>query len=577
MKLIRTAFALALVSGAVHAAPPHFKEDGRLARVQAQLPAIDKMYTELAAREHLPGLVYGVVVDGKLVHQRALGYANVEDKIAATASTRFRIASMSKSFVALAALKLRDQGKLRLDDAVSMYLPEFRKLRLLTADSPPLTVRMLTTMTTGLPEDNPWGDRQMELSNAQMEALVKGGLSMTYPSGQNYEYSNVGYMVLGKVVSKAAGMRFQDYVTKEILLPLGMRNTSWEYGKIAPADLALGYRWTGKAWEREPMLHDGDAAAMGGLITTLEDMARYVAFHLDAWPARDDVDKGPVRRSTLREMHLPQVFVSMNANNKLVDGLTPNPLVASYSHGMALQRDSQGTVVVGHGGGLPGFGSQYRFAPHHGVGVIALSNLRYGPVYAPTVKVLNELIQRATLPQRQLPPSSILLTRQQQVMRLLQTWDEPLGRDILAVNFFMDRSRADWMVHARDKLASIGKIVQVGALVPDNELRATFPLVGERGTLDIQLTLTPEKEPKVQHVSMEAAAKPPVVVEVRKTGYAAFGKEVLSVDELVKLVIDSGAKKIVARYEEGGGFEAIGKLIYGANRYGLEIEPVSAK
>ena len=198
-------------------APPVFTDPGRAARIEALLPEIDKLYQEQAEKTHVPGLAYGIVVDGKLVHAKGLGYANVESQLAAAPDSRFRIASMSKSLVALAALQLRDEGKLRLDDPVSKYLPEAGKLRRPTVDSPPITVRHLMTMSTGLPEDNPWGDRQMELSNAALAKFVGGGLSFSNATGQVFEYSNLGFVMLGKVVSKASGMRFQDYVQRRIL------------------------------------------------------------------------------------------------------------------------------------------------------------------------------------------------------------------------------------------------------------------------------------------------------------------------------------------------------------------------
>ncbi len=472
------------------------------ARVQALLPGIDKMYAELAEKEHLPGLVYGVVVDGKLVHSRALGYANVEDKTPATGSTRFRIASMTKSFVALAALKLRDQGKLKLDDPVDKYLPEFRKVKLPTADSPPITVRMLMTMTTGLPEDNPWGDRQMALSNAELEKFAGGGLSFSNAPGDTFEYSNLGYMTLGKVVSKAAGMRFQDYISKQIFIPLGMNNTLWEYSRVQPAQLALGYRWNGAGWEREPILPDGDAAAMGGLITTAEDFAKYIGLHLSAWPARDGADNGPVRRASLREMQLPKVLAGMNTRATMVDGKTANPKVTFYGYGLNSTVDSLNVLTTGHSGGLPGFGSQYRIAPAHGVGVFAFSNLRYAPVYNPTAKALNILLETGKLGAREIAPSPILLKRQQQLVQLVQGWDEKLGQAIVADNFFLDQSRADWIKETKAQFAKIGNVVSVGNIKAENRLRGTFPIVGEKGTLNVFFTLTPEAEPKVQQLHL---------------------------------------------------------------------------
>lgn len=480
--------------------PAAFTDSGRADRVAALLPEIDKMYADLAVAQHLPGLVYGVVMDGRLVHVRAIGHANVERKIAASTATPFRIASMTKSFAAMAALHLRDAGKLRLDDPVASFLPELAGMRLPTADSPALTLRHLMTMSTGLPEDNPWGDRQMAVDNAGLAKLVAGGLSFSNAPGVTFEYSNLGYILLGKIVTKVSGMRFQDYITKHILLPLGMKDTVWEYTDIARDKFAQGYRWDRGVWIPEPVLGDGDGAAMGGLITTMDDFARYVAFHLDAWPARDGADNGPLKRATVREMHQPQVFASFSPKALQSDDKTANPRFGFYGYGLTWTRDSQEIVTVGHSGGLPGYGSQYRFAPDHGLGVIAFTNLRYGPVYNPTSKVLNLLIEKARLPARAVLPSPVLLARQQQVAQLIQSWDEQLGAAIAAENFFMDRSRDDWIAAARAQLAPIGKIRSIGPIKPDNQLRGRFDVVGENGTREVFFTLTPEREPKLQQL-----------------------------------------------------------------------------
>ncbi len=502
---IRSAlFGLVFVLGGTAVTHVHAQESAssRGERVAAILPEIDKMFTELAGKEHLPGVVYGVVLDGKLVHARSLGLADVERKIPATGSTEFRIASMTKSFVAMAVLKLRDEGKLRLDDPVANVLPELRRVKLPTTDSPELTIRHLMTMTTGLPEDNPWGDRQMAESNAKIEQLVGAGLSFSNAPGHSFEYSNLGYILLGKVVSKVSGMRFQDYVTRLILRPLGMKDTRWEYAQAAPGKLALGYRWERDHWELEPILHDGDGAAMGGLITTMDDFARYVAFHLDAWPARNEPERGPVKRASLREMQLPHAFAGLSTRATLSDMKTPNPNVSFYGYGLVWQRDSRNVVTSGHSGGLPGFGSQYRFAPEHGVGVFAFTNLRYGPVYGPAAKALAMLVERADLGPRPVPVSPILATRHTQVAQLVQSWDASLAGAIAAENLFLDRSREDWIVHAREKLEPIGRITSVGPIKAENSLRGSFPLVGERGAVNVRFTLTPEREPKVQEIEL---------------------------------------------------------------------------
>jgi CubicO group peptidase (beta-lactamase class C family) len=198
----------------------------------------------------------------------------------------------------------------------------------------------------------------------------------------------------------------------------------------------------------------------------------------------------------------------MSPKATLVDGTTANPTVSFYGDGMRWDRDSRDVVIVGHSGGLPGFGSQYRFAPDYGVGVIAFSNLRYGPVYVPTLKVLNTLVEKAMLPARIVTPSAILTTRQTQVVNMIRSWDAGLAAAITADNFFLDRSRADWIEFAGKQLASIGKVSSIGALKAENQLRGSFQMVGEQGTLDVSFTLTPEREPKVQALNIKPVAKP---------------------------------------------------------------------
>jgi CubicO group peptidase (beta-lactamase class C family) len=218
-KTLRVVCAFFLTCQAVRAdaikyAKPEFAQTNRAQNILGVLPEVDKTFEEFAQTEHVPGLVYGVILDGKLIHSRALGFANLERKIPASHDSAFRIASMTKSFVVMAVFKLRDEGKLRLDDPVEKYLPEFRQVKLPTADSPPVTIRNLMTMTTGLPEDNPWGDRQLAITKTALKAFVSGGLSFSNPPGQQYEYSNLGFVLLGQIVSRTSGIPFQRYITQ---------------------------------------------------------------------------------------------------------------------------------------------------------------------------------------------------------------------------------------------------------------------------------------------------------------------------------------------------------------------------
>src|SRR5580765_4862297 len=101
-------------------------------------------------------------------------------------------------------------------------------MRLPTADSPPLTVRMLLTMSAGLVEDDSWADRQLDMPPDAFEALLASGLRLSNPPGIRWEYSNLGYSILGRVVAAAAGRPLREVADERILRPLGMADTAWD-------------------------------------------------------------------------------------------------------------------------------------------------------------------------------------------------------------------------------------------------------------------------------------------------------------------------------------------------------------
>lgn len=482
---------------------PRFNDStaDREKKVKSVAAEIDQVYADFAAEKHAPGLVWGVVLDGRLVHTGALGYANVEKKIPATATTAFRIASMSKSFTAMAILKLRDAGQLSLDEPVEKYVPEFRSIKPLTADAQKITLRHLLGMAAGFPEDNPWGDRQLGITDAQFNDFLSHGITLSNAPGVGYEYSNLNFALLGRIISNVSGVPYEEYITREIFTPLGMKATRWDPAEVPPARLALGYRWENNAWRPERLERDGVYGAMGGIIVSAEDFARYIALHLSAWPPRDDADTGPVRRSTLREMHSPFQLIGVNSTEKNLAG-EPNVLASGYGYGLRTAVDAKGITSTRHSGGLPGFGSEYRFFPDYGFGVFSFANLTYAGTTPANVKAAALLLEKAGLKPRTLPPSKILAQRAQQVAILLSSWDQKLGDEILAENFFLDRSRADWITLARETLAPLGKITSATPIVPLNQLRGTFTLLGEKGKLNVTFTLTPETPTKVQSLRL---------------------------------------------------------------------------
>lgn len=477
--------------------PPVFVDADRAAKIEALWPTIDKIYAEYAQKSHFPGFAYGLVVDGQLIHSNATGFINIDKKIPASSQALFRIASMSKSFTTMAILQLRDAGKLSLDDRADKYIPEMKKIKPLTSDAPSITIRHLLTHAAGFPEDNPWGDRQLADSNEELLKLIQSPVSFSNVPGVAYEYSNLGITLLGYIITKISGQSYQKYINEKIILPLGMKDTKWEYTEVPANKLAHGYRWKDGTWIEEALLHDGAYGAMGGLITSIEDFAKYVAFHQSAWPPKNDVDNGPIKRSSLREMHQPWNISGFLPNYKYPSGRTC-ATVSAYCYGLNWLRDCENRVYVGHSGGLPGFGSHWRFLPEYGVGVIAFANLTYAPTTAINMKVLDTLIVSAQLKPRQLPASAILKQRQNDLLKLLPRWENAEKSGLFAENFFADYYLDNLRNEAAQLFTKAGKIVKVSEMIPENQLRGAFALEGEHATIGISFTLTPENPALIQ-------------------------------------------------------------------------------
>src|SRR5690606_33550690 len=127
--------------------------------------------------------------------------------------------------------------------------------------------------------------------------------------------------LLGRIVTSASGMAHADYVRQTLLTPLGMTASGFDVSKTPKDRYAIGYRWENERWSAEPEMADGAFNAMGGLQVSANDYAKWVAFLLSAWPARDDPDTGPVRRATVREMAQGLNFVAV-ANRIGTSGAT---------------------------------------------------------------------------------------------------------------------------------------------------------------------------------------------------------------------------------------------------------------
>ena len=476
----------------------------RVTKLESAFPEIDGIFTKFVSDRHIPGMIWGVVIDGRLAHVKATGVSTRVGDLPVTADTVFRIASMTKSFTSLAVLKLRDEGKLSLDDPVSKWIPEFARIEMPTRDAEPIRVRHLLTHGAGFPEDNPWGDQQLGASEADLTAWLKKGIPFSTVPGSEYEYSNYGFALLGRIVSKASGTRYDEYVQTQILAPLKMTGSTLEPSKAPGTQRAIGYRrQPDGSYLEEPPLPHGAFGAMGGLLTTANDLGQYIAFQLSAWPPRDEDEAGPVRRSSVREMnHLWRVanLTASRAGGKL------QAEVRGYGYGLRISADCRFEHVSGHGGGLPGFGSYMAWLPEHGVGLFAMANLTYAGPGQPINEAFDVLLKSGGLQKRELPVAPVLTRMRDRIFKLWKSWDNGEAKQIAAMNLLLDIPAAQRKEQIERLKSEVGECSAAGPVTPENWLRGQFEMKCDKGSVIAVFSLAPTQPPGVQFLSFQRGA-----------------------------------------------------------------------
>jgi CubicO group peptidase (beta-lactamase class C family) len=469
------------------------------ADMEKAYPGMDANYLAFQKAAHLPGMVWGVVKDGKLVHFGASGVQDIETNAPVNAQSMFRIASMSKAFTALAILKLRDDGKLQLDALAETYVPELKGWTYPTTDSPRIRVRDLLSHVGGFVTDDPWGDRQQPLTEEAFTRMLRDGVPFTRAPQTQMEYSNFGYALLGRIVTNVSGRPYNAYIKAELMQPLGMTSTTYEVRDVPAAKLARGYRWENDAWSLEPTMPHGVFGAMGGVVASADDYVKWVSFLLDAWPARDGAEKGPVRRSTVRELSQGLNFPSIGKRPGL-EGNADCTFAAAYGMGFTAAQDCDLGFTLTHNGGYPGYGSNVLLLPNQGIGIFAFANRTYaGPGRANREAALH-LHKAGALKGRDWPVSDRLAAAHKAVGAMYVAGSVEPGRNSLSMNFLMDRSAENWAKEFARLKEQAGACkpetpVEVGA---DGLLSGWFTWTCEKGEMDGNIVLAPTQTPQIQ-------------------------------------------------------------------------------
>lgn len=485
-------FLLAVIGTALLAGVPAHAATPR----ETALAALDPIFEKSIAENHIPGLVYGVVADGKLVHVRAFGVQDTKSKTPVDADSAFRIASMSKQLLALGSLKLRDEGKLDLDAPAERYVPELAQLKYPTTDSPRVRVRDLLSHAGGFVTDDPWGDRQLDESPEEFSRFVAAGVPMSRAPGTAFEYSNFGYALVGRIVTNRAGVNYADYVTRSLFVPLGMKATSYDIARVPMKRKAIGYRWESDAWREEPMLGPGEYGAMGGVFTSANDYARYVAWVLAAWPPRDGAEDGILARASVREISRPQNFASVSTS--IENGGCSRS--TAYGFGVIAFHDCVLGTHFTHSGGLPGFGSNVLFLPNRGVGIFAFANRTYAPASLAVRTAAMQIVRSGTFPERDVPVSEAVAAMAAAALRIYDAGDVTREPAALAENLLLDRSARLRNAELAEIRGKVGACKSNQRPVADHALSATATFDCEHGSVKVTLLLAPTNIPSLQRL-----------------------------------------------------------------------------
>jgi len=451
------------------------------ARLVAALAALDPRVGAVA-----PAQVRGVFAGGALEHLDAGGELPAEP-----ARTAFRIASCTKSFTAAAALLLEAEGRLDLDEPLASALDV--PLRIRGPEGRPPTVLDALAMRAGFPTDDPWADRQEPIADEAFARMLADGVRAIWPAGARYEYSNLGYAIVGRIVGVRAGMPFRRVVESRLLQPLGLTGTGFDSGV---GNAITGCRPGPGGWEPLPFSAPGAFSPIGGLFSTATDLARWCGVLSGA------IDAGEALPRALAErMRHPHTAV---AGDPVAGGAWQ-----AYGLGLVVRDDGAGHRFVGHSGGYPGFTTRMEWEQGSGIGAVVFENATYTAltpavqaVFDGAFEVTDATPAPADPPAFAPWPETVAAADALRRSLALGSLGDPVLFDA-CVDLDVPLARREAALG--ELLASIGGVMESGPVAHDTPARASWELRGPRGVLGCRILLTPLADPRVQKLEIVAA------------------------------------------------------------------------
>lgn len=435
-------------------------------------------FKAFAAEKPAQCIVAGLVCEGRLVD--IFHKSDIElDSIILADELRFPIASMTKVFAATTIYQLRDRGLLALDSTVAELLPDLRQ-------SPwnSITVRQLLHMNSGLPYDNPWGDRLLNYDNASIDALLAQGVLSAATPGTEYHYSNLGYVVLGKIVEHVSGSDSLTYMRENVLTPLGMSSTDWMH---SGQPYCNGYTKEQDRWVLVPAeVTRGYAGYFVGLVSSLADLAKWIQFMQAPLFGGGTENDSVLSTASRLELQTPVIHIP----DTRASGISR--LQYQYAAGL-IQYTSNAGVSFGHSGGIPGYGSHFRWSKQRQLGMICLTNATYVSGVAACIDALDECVNRVIAQERPIP--ELVELRAVQLRDFLQSDAYEKIPPIFSSNFFLDTIPADFqqqLAEHRDAFRSNSEVTILG----ESGLAASLIF----SNVELFFTLSPGEGGRIQEI-----------------------------------------------------------------------------
>jgi CubicO group peptidase (beta-lactamase class C family) len=309
---------------------------------------------------NVPGASVLVVRDGKVVMRKSYGMANLEERIAATPDTNYRLASVTKQFTAASILILAREKKLSLDDPITKYLA-------LPAYANAITIRHLLTHTSGVfaYEDLIPEGTTRQLKDADVYEILKEDDGSYFPAGTQYRYSNTGYVFLALIVERVSGQRFADFLHDNIFKPAGMNaSVAFEEGISTVARRAYGYSRKDGAWHRTDQSLTSAVLGDGGIYTSIDDLVHWIA-----WLESGKFDEA------------------------LVPATPTDDAAVRYGYGWRISEHA-GQRIVSHTGETIGFRNAIVRFPDRHLAVVVLTNRNEGTPYRTALAIADMFLSQ---------------------------------------------------------------------------------------------------------------------------------------------------------------------------------------